>query len=722
MLGFYAWTARPDVRQMYDISDPADAYYNQLVRGFRNGQLNLKREVPPGLVKLADPYDSVANAPYRDFGLHDTSYYKGRLYLYFGVTPAIVLFWPYAVLTGHYLFHRQAVAIFCGVGFLASVALLCALWRRYFSEVGGAVLAACALTLGLVTCVPVMLQRPDVWEVPISCAYAMVMLALLGIWYALHDPARQCRWLAAASLAYGLAVGARPTVLFGAVILLAPVVHAWTPVPGHDGRRWFIAARLLAAAVVPLSLIGFGLLLYNYLRFDNPFEFGLHYQLVDNRQRTMAHMLSPNYFWFNFRVYFLQPIHWGGSFPFAEGIKVPPAPAGQLGVEGPFGVLSNIPFVWMAVAVPLAWRGRMLAERSALCWLISAVMVLGGVSALTIFLYPGACARYQVDFVPALVILAVCGVFGLERALAAKPRWRTLARWVWITALVFSVTVSLLVSVQRYAEERFYAGRDQLGMGRLKEAMVCFEQALRIRPDYAEAHFSLGNVYIQSGRLSDAMAQYEAALRLNPDFAKAHNNLGTILLNIPGRLPDAIVQFQAAVRINPDYANAHYNLGNALLDMPGRLPDAIVQYEAALRINPGYADAHNNLGTVLLDMPGRLSDAIAQFQAALRINPDYADAHNNLGKALLNVPGRLPDAIAEFQAALQINPDSVEAHYNLGNALLKIPGHLPDAIAQFQAVLRLQPDLTPAREILDRLQNPNGLKGASPMDSLLRPK
>jgi hypothetical protein len=152
----------------------------------------------------------------------DMSYYKGRLYLYFGVTPALILFWPFTALTGHYLFHRQAVVIFCAIGFLASVGLLRALWQRYFAEVSVWVVAACALALGLATGVPMLLSRSDVWEVPVSCGYMLAMLALGAIWCALHEPERRCRWLAAASLAYGLAVGARPNLLFGAIILLVP--------------------------------------------------------------------------------------------------------------------------------------------------------------------------------------------------------------------------------------------------------------------------------------------------------------------------------------------------------------------------------------------------------------------------------------------------------------------------------------------------------------------
>ena len=38
----------------------------------------------PALLAMADPYDPVANAPYR---VHDMTLYKGHYYLYFGVSP-----------------------------------------------------------------------------------------------------------------------------------------------------------------------------------------------------------------------------------------------------------------------------------------------------------------------------------------------------------------------------------------------------------------------------------------------------------------------------------------------------------------------------------------------------------------------------------------------------------------------------------------------------------
>lgn len=355
VIGVYAYMAQSSVWEIWS-QDGADSNYNLLVQGFQPRQLSLKKEVPPGFARLADPYDPAANRPYRGvpYRMHDLSYYKGRLYMYFGVTPALILFWPYVAATGQYLFHRQAVMIFCTVGFLASVSLLHALWRRYFPEVSVAVVAACALALGLATGVPEQLSQADFYEVADTCGYMLTMLALYAIWRALHEPEqKKCRWLATASVAYGLAVGARPSLLFGAAILLVPVIYA-------RRERRSIGATLMAATI-PITLIGLGLMLYNALRFDNPFEFGLRYQL--NLDRQGSHQLfSLHYFWLNFRVYFLQPVRWSVSFPFVHEIaitRVPPghAPTGR--VRCPHQRSSGVAGIGRAagVAKPVGARG-----------------------------------------------------------------------------------------------------------------------------------------------------------------------------------------------------------------------------------------------------------------------------------------------------------------------------------------------------------------------------
>ena len=87
VVGLFAWMAVESVTELTGWS-AANNHYNLLVRGFQHGQLSLDKPAPPQLATLADPYDPVANGRYRTgYGLHDMTYYKGRLYLYFGSLP-----------------------------------------------------------------------------------------------------------------------------------------------------------------------------------------------------------------------------------------------------------------------------------------------------------------------------------------------------------------------------------------------------------------------------------------------------------------------------------------------------------------------------------------------------------------------------------------------------------------------------------------------------------
>ena len=694
VVALFAWMAAASVTELTGWS-AADNHYNLLVRGFQQGQLSLDKPVPAQLAKLPDPYDPIANERYRrGFGLHDMSYYRGRMYLYFGVTPALLLFWPWAALTGHYLFHHHAVAVFCAAGFLATAAVFRALWQRYFPEVGVAIVAACLLALGLAAGVPVLLQRAEFWEVAVSCGYALGMLALAAVWRALIDPGRRAWWLAAASLALGLAVGARPFLLLGAPILLVPIAAGWNS-PAETGRR--LPWRLLLAAAIPLALCGLGLMLYNDLRFDSPLEFGQRYQLAGDRQDNIRHF-SPSFLWFNFCVYFLEPVKWTRGFPFVGEIATPALPAGHAPVEDPFGILTNIPIVWFALAAPLAWWNRGTEARSVLRGFLLATAVLFGTSAAILSLFYGNCSRYESEFLPALVFLAAVGILAVERVLAPRPRRRLAARAAWVILLVFSIGFNLLEGIDHYALQRCRLGNQLDAADRFPEAIAQYEAALRVKRDYVEAHSSFGNVLRQTGRLPEAIEECQAALRLDPEYARAHNNLANALLDT-GRTDEAIEHYRTAIRLMPDDAKMHYNLGNAWLKA-GRRPDAIREYETALRISPTDEGAHYNLGNTLLGA-GQIPAAIAQYRAAIKIRPDYVEARNNLGNALLQ-SGQTREAIAELEAAVRIKPDYADACNSLGAALYHA-GRTREAIAQFAAALRIKPDFVEARRNLENV-------------------
>ena len=237
-----------------------------------------------------------------------------------------------------------------------------------------------------------------------------------------------------------------------------------------------------------------------------------------------------------------------GTFPSSWPITAPPLPAGHAVSEDPFGILTNVPFAALALAAPLAWRGRPEAEGRILRGFVAATAILFAASALILNLFYGSCSRYEVEFLPPLILLAAIGALGLERLPAA---WRRAARAGWLLLVGFSVAFNLLQGIERRSIERYTLGNTLTELGRLPEAIAQYEAALRSQPNFAEAHNNLGNALFQLGRLSPAIDHYEAALRLEPDTAALHYNLG-ILLAQTGRLAEAASHYRAAIRLRPD--------------------------------------------------------------------------------------------------------------------------------------------------------------------------
>lgn len=534
--------------------NPGDAAYNLLARGLLSGHLYVAKDAPAALSGLRDPYDPGANAVARDdptYRLHDFSYYRGRLYLYFGAAPAVLVFIPWHLLTGGWLPHWAAVVLLCSAGVLVNLSLVRALRLRAFPQAPPWTSAACVLILGLASYAPLLAARADMWEVPIAMSYLMVSVALRCLWEAFEAPARPARWIAVASAAVGVAFASRPTMLPSAAILLVPFLM---PQVRSSARAW-------AAAVLPLGLCGAAVGAYNAARFGSAFDFGQHYQLASVYVAKM-HAFSPSYFWVNLWLYLFQAVHWSMPFPF---VHEPPLeqlraqlPPGHGGAEQISGALVYAPILW-AAAAPVALRAWRAARGLGLICACAAWVALSSLVLLAFFF--GTCSRYQFEFVPELALLASVGVVAMEARL--RGGLRAAARCAWLAALLGSCAFTVLYGIDRCATDHNHFGVTFLVQRDAQGARREFAIADALSPGNPASRLGSCLVLEEENRPAEARAALEALVRDIPGYALGHLTLANLLAR-SGSLPEAIEEYRAAQRLDPGNETIRKALAAAL--------------------------------------------------------------------------------------------------------------------------------------------------------------
>lgn len=183
------------------------------------------------------------------------------------------------------------------------------------------------------------------------------------------------------------------------------------------------------------------------------------------------------------------------------------------------------------------------------------------------------------------------------------------------------------------ARERLDAG-DSYGAIHLLKELVEKGQA------YADAHNLLGLAYAMVGQKEEALVEFDEALKLNPRYVDAHLNRAVTLSDL-GKGDEAARAFSEAQLLGAvdhtgfsapaasQLANLHAALAEAYLEAGGRA-QAIQQLEAAAALRPEFVDLRFRLARLYLD-EGRLEPARDELQALIARRPGFVDAHVALG-------------------------------------------------------------------------------------------
>ena len=195
-----------------------------------------------------------------------------------------------------------------------------------------------------------------------------------------------------------------------------------------------------------------------------------------------------------------------------------------------------------------------------------------------------------------------------------------------------------------------YRGLAKFILGQFQEAIMDYDEAIRIKPDFAEAFHGRGIAKAMLGQHQDAIVDHNEAIRIKPDHAGAFHGRG-FTKAMMGQHQDAIVDYDKAIHIKPDYVEAFQYRGLAKCAL-GQHQEAIKDYDQAIRIKPDYASAFHARGLVKATL-GQHQEAIVDHNEAIRIKPDYANAFYERG-ICWHTLGDKDKARADFQRALKL--------------------------------------------------------------------
>jgi hypothetical protein len=430
---FYSWTASNG--KALGLGQPQDAFYNLMTDALLHGQLHLREEPEPGLFEMAEPYEPSRNVHVR---VHDASLYKGRYYLYFGVVPALLLFVPWRLVGLGDLPESLAAVLFGMAGFIIWACLLRRLIRTHFPGTPAWARTVGYITLGLASVVPFALRGASVYEVAITAGYAFLAGATWFFITAGDGGRLSLARLALGGLLLGLAVGCRPNHV--ALIPVLPLL-AWPTV-----RRAGTRARAALAVLLPLGACLLLLGAYNKARFDSWLDFGTRYQLGGMRPVPWFDPRAvPAVVWFQF----LAPPHASLDFPFFLPRTDYPweTPEGFFKEPSVTGALAHSPFLLILLAAVPLLRGARAPASQDLRWRVLVLSAAGLTGPLlTALVFSAAAMRYQVDFVPFLLVpalllwlLALEQAGGRRRAALAALGLAAIG-WSWLLAVTLSLS------------------------------------------------------------------------------------------------------------------------------------------------------------------------------------------------------------------------------------------------------------------------------------------
>ena len=388
-------------------NDPPEHHlqYRELTEALAEGHVDLRNKpVSEELKAKANPYDTMALlAEGVDFRM-DYAYYEGKYYVYFGIVPELLFYYPWYLIHDELPDNSQAMWRFYALLVIGVFLLLWELIRRYKKGAFPFFLyLAMSISFSLWANFVFLVSRPDVYDIPLLAGCAFLLLGLGLCFAAMNRSGRRIPFLVCGGFSIACVAGCRPQLMLFAF----PLVFLFLFGKTEEGKLSFGKRGLFTKKSIPETLalllpvipVAIVVCWYNQARFGSIFEFGATYSLTSNdmnlRGFNMDRLLRGMY------CFFFQPPVTTTDFPYLLSSVVEGDYMGRNLVEFTFGgFFAACPLLLVHFA-PLFGLWKKLDKELRLVWLslLAAALFIAGFDVNG----AGVLYRYSCDPAPGLV-------------------------------------------------------------------------------------------------------------------------------------------------------------------------------------------------------------------------------------------------------------------------------------------------------------------------------
>jgi len=210
-------------------------------------------------------------------------------------------------------------------------------------------------------------------------------------------------------------------------------------------------------------------------------------------------------------------------------------------------------------------------------------------------------------------------------------------------------------------------GLSLVALGRIDEALQCYEKALKQNHRLGSALLARGNALYHLELYKDALTAYNRLIEIDSGSEEGWLRKGLTFFSLK-RFQDALTCYNRAIEINSRYEEAWLRKGLYYIEFK-KHAEGFKCFDEALKLNARCQDALYYKGKALLDL-GKTEEALPLFNSTLELNPRRIEVWLTLAEITERL-GRYDEALSSYEKVVELDISNRAALIGKARLILK---------------------------------------------------